>query len=151
MNRVQILSIFALTFLIYSIANYPVFADDHAGAAATLAAVKRQSEAFINRDVDALVANMAQDFTAYRMTNEGPEAVIRNRAQAAEMLSKTFTQGSRYLESEISERIIVKDIAVQVELDTFRTSEGTQTSTTLAIYHVKDGKMWRSYNFRLPD
>ncbi len=117
---------------------------------AVLAAVERQSTAFKNRDVEALTDNMAEDFTAYRMADDGPQAVIQGRAQAAERLSRTFGASSSYLESEIPETLVVKDLVVQVELDTFETEDGPKTMTTLAIYHVKDGKMWRSYNWRLP-
>ncbi len=127
------------------------WADSHVTDDAMLAAVKRQSDAFKSRDVDALVANMADDFTAYRMATDGPMKVIDGKEQAAERLSRTFSQVSTYLESEIPETLVVKDLVVQVELDTFQTDDGPRTSTTLAIYHVKDGKMWRSYNFRLPD
>jgi hypothetical protein len=84
------------------------------------------------------------------MADDGPMAVIQGREQAAEQLSRTFGGTSSYLESEIPETLVVKDMVVQVELDTFQTDDGPKTSTTLAIYHVKDGKMWRSYNFRLP-
>lgn len=145
--RIQTITGVLTLFLILGFNGSPVAADD----AAVLAAVERQSSAFKNRDVDALVANMAEDFTAYRMADDGPMAVIQGREQAAEQLSRTFGGTSSYLESEIPETLVVKDMVVQVELDTFQTDDGPKTSTTLAIYHVKGGKMWRSYNFRLPD
>jgi len=127
----------------------PAAADGHASVDAVLAAVERQAEAFKARDVDALTDNMAEDFVAYRMTDDGPLKVIDGKEQAAAMLSRTFSQSSNYLSSELSETLVVKGLVVQVELDTFQTDGGPETFTTVAIYHVKDGKMWRSYNFRL--
>ncbi len=138
-------------FLFCGLVAAPAWGDSHMSDDAVLAAVKRQSEAFKARDVDALIANMKDDFTAYRMSDDGPMRVIEGREQAAERLSRTFSQASSYLSSEIPETLVVKDLVVQVELDTFQTEDGPQTFTTLAIYHVKDGKMWRSYNFRLPE
>ena len=147
------LNVFTLTGAVFCTGLWmsAAWADGHTTDDAVLAAVKRQSEAFKARDVDALVANMNDDFAAYRMSDDGPMKVIDGKEQAAERLSRTFGQTSSYLSSEIPETLVVKDMVVQVELDTFQTDDGPKTSTTLAIYHVKDGKMWRSYNFRLPD
>ena len=145
------ISLLIITLLTMGLADSPAWADGHTSDDTVLAAVKRQSEAFKARDADALIANMNDDFAAYRMADEGPMKVIDGKEQAAERLSRTFSQASNYLSSEIPETVVVKDLVVQVELDTFQTEDGPKTFTTLAIYHVKDGKMWRSYNFRLPE
>jgi len=116
---------------------------------ATLSAVKRQSEAFENRDIEKLLANMHDNFTAYRVSDDGPIAVIKSREEAAERLGHTFGN-TGLLESEIPQQITVGEFVVQVELDTFKTETGERTTTTLAIYQVRNGKMFRAYNFRLP-
>lgn len=149
MGKHCLMALAAVSFC--GIATAPAWGDGHLSDDAVLAAVERQSEAFKARNVDALIANMNDDFTAYRMADDGPTKVIDGKEQAAERLSRTFSQASNYLSSEIPETLVVKDLVVQVELDTFQTDDGPKTFTTLAIYHVKDGKMWRSYNFRLPE
>jgi len=113
----------------------------------TLSAVKRQSEAFQNRDIEKLLANMHDNFTAYRVVDDGPIAVIKSRQEAADRLGQTFGN-SALLESEIAQQITVGEFVIQVELDTFKTETGERTVTTLAIYQVRDGKMFRAYNFR---
>ena len=48
----------------------------------------------------------------------------------------------------IFERImVVGDHVVAVEKDTFETPAGDKTTTTLGVYHMQDGKIWRAYSF----
>jgi len=116
-----------------------------------MSVLKRNAEAFENRDVDGLINNMAEDIIAYRMADEGPMAVINGKNNAREMLSKTFSQSSSYVESELPETIVVGPLGIQIEEDTFRTKDGLKTATTVAIYHIKDDKIWRVYNFRIAE
>lgn len=108
------------------------------------------TDAFTRKDADALASNLAEDYASFRM--EGGEAIKRtsSRDETKAVMEKMFDavplKGSR-----LDRIMVVGDHVVAVEKDTFDTPDGEKTTTTLGVYHMQDGKMWRAYSFPIND
>ncbi len=106
----------------------------------------QNTDAFTNKDIGALGSNLAEDYASFRM--EGGEAVKRtsNKTETLEVIQKMF-DAVPLKESQLERIMIVGDHVVAVEKDTFDTPAGERTTTTLGVYHIQDGKLWRAYSF----
>ncbi len=110
----------------------------------------QNTEAFTNKDIGTLGSHLADDYSSYRM--EGGEAIRRtaNKMETLDVLQKMFdavpVKGSR-----LDRIMVVGDHVVAVEKDTFDTPAGEQTTTTLGVYHIQDGKIWRAYSFPIQE
>ena len=106
----------------------------------------QNTDAFTNKDVDALGSNLAEDYASFRM--EAGEAVKRtsNKSETLEVMKKMF-EAVPLKESHLDRIMVIGDHVVAVEKDTFDTPAGERTTTTLGVYHFQDDKLWRAYSF----
>lgn len=104
------------------------------------------TDAFTRKDVEVLGKNLADDYASFRI--EGGEAVKRttSREETLAVIQKMF-DAVPMKGSKLDRIMVVGDHVVAVEKDTFETSAGDKTTTTLGVYHMQDGKMWRAYSF----
>ncbi|MGB1877536.1 MAG: nuclear transport factor 2 family protein [Rhodospirillaceae bacterium] len=108
------------------------------------------TDAFTRKDVDALGSNLAEDYASIRM--EDGEAVKRtsSRDETMAVIQKMF-DAAPLKGSHLDRIMVVGDHVVAVEKDTFKTPAGDKTTTTLGVYHMQDGKIWRAYSFPIND
>jgi limonene-1,2-epoxide hydrolase len=104
--------------------------------------------AFTKRDVAAAAASLTEDFSWYRVTEHGPQEMVRGRDATAERL-KTFFASPVWTanDSEVHRLGMVGNTLVQVEIDTLNMGQGPMRQTSLHIYEFKDGRRWREFTF----
>lgn len=104
--------------------------------------------AFTRRDVAAAAASLTEDFSWYRVTDQGPQEMVRGRQATAERL-KTFFASPVWTanDSEVHRLGMIGNTLVQVEIDTLNMGQGPVRQTSLHIYEFKDGKRWREFAF----
>lgn len=104
------------------------------------------TDAFTRKDADALADNLAEDYSSFRM--EGGEAIKRtsSRDETKAMIQQMF-DAVPLKGSQLDRIMVVGDHVVAVEKDTFDTPAGEKTTTTLGVYHMQEGKIWRAYSF----
>ncbi len=108
------------------------------------------TDAFTRKDVEALGSNLAEDYASFRM--EGGDAVKRtaSREETMAIIQKMF-DAVPLKGSQLDRIMVVGDHVVAVEKDTFETPAGDKTTTTLGVYHMQDGKIWRAYSFPIAE
>lgn len=102
--------------------------------------------AFAEQDAVASGSYLAEDYSWYHVTDEGPKQMISGREQTVELL-KTFFSDNSWQESEVHRLGMLDNILVQVEIDTLATANGPEVRRSITIYEFKDGKRWREWKF----
>lgn len=104
--------------------------------------------AFMKRDVTAAAASLDENFSWYRVTDQGPQEMVRGREATAERL-KTFFASPAWTtsDSEVHRLGMVGNTLVQVEIDTLNMKQGPVRQTSLHVYEFRDGKRWREFVF----
>lgn len=110
--------------------------------------IEDSEAAFLKRDVAAAGASLTEDFTWYRVTEQGPELMVKGRAATEERL-KAFFASPAWTDtgSEVHRLGMVGNTLVQVEIDTLNMGQGPVRQTSLHVYEFKDGKRWREFAF----
>jgi hypothetical protein len=111
-----------------------------------LAMVRRQRDAFNRKDVDAMVADLADDYTWFQVTDQGAVPSASGKADVAARMA-AFFKAMPYLGSEIDRAMVVGNYIVAEEKDSFQTPAGAKTQITLGVYEVVDGKFKRAWAF----
>jgi len=102
--------------------------------------------AFADQDAIAAGSFLAEDYSWYHITDEGPVKMISGREKTVELL-KTFFQDDSWQESEVHRLGMLDNILVQVEIDTLLTDSGPEVRRSITIYEFKDGERWREWKF----
>lgn len=102
--------------------------------------------AFMSRDADAIGQYLTEDFTWYRVNEDGANAAVSGREQTVAMLS-TFFGNDSWTESEVHRLGMLGNILVQVEVDTFVRDGQPVELSTLSVYEFRDGMRWREWKF----
>jgi ketosteroid isomerase-like protein len=110
--------------------------------------IDESEAAFMARDVEAAAASLADDFSWYRVTGDGPQEMVRGREATRERLrlffaSPMWTDRS----SEVHRLGMVGNTLVQVEIDTLNMEGGPVRQTSLHVYEFRDGRRWREFVF----
>lgn len=113
---------------------------------AMLTLLRRQRDAFNRKDVEAMVADLTEDYSWYRVTPEGPVKAASGRNEVAERMG-TFFKNVPYLGSTIDRSMVIGNYIVAEEKDSFQTPDGPKTQVTLGVYEVVDGKIKRAWAF----
>lgn len=108
--------------------------------------LRRQREAFNRKDIDAMVADLSDDYAWYRVTPEGPVKAASGKAEVSERM-EAFFKTVPYLGSTIDRSLVVGNYIVAEEKDSFQTPDGPKTQITLGVYEVVDGKLKRAWAF----
>jgi len=101
---------------------------------------------FLEQDADATVEYLAEDYSWYRVSDAGPEQVVKGREQTRELLQGFFSNNS-WTDSEVQRLGMLGNMLVQVEVDHFEGGNGPQTIRSLNIYEFREGKRWREWKF----
>jgi hypothetical protein len=120
---------------------------ESAKEAAYAAIVRRQRDAFSAKDLDGLMADLADEYRFFRITPEGAVCEAGSKAEARARLAQFFKMAP-YLGSRVDRTMVVGNYIVAEEQDTFRMPDGgDKTTTTLGVYEFRDGKMVRAFSF----
>ena len=104
--------------------------------------------AFMQRDVAASGASLAEDFSWYTVKDDGPKEMVRGRAATVERLKQFFASPMwTTSDSEVHRLGMVGNTLVQVEIDTLNLNGKPVRQTSLHIYEFRDGKRWREFAF----
>ncbi len=111
--------------------------------------IEDSERAFLARDAEASAASLADDFSWYRVTDEGPQQMVSGRAATLERLRQFFASPmwESGTNSEVHRLGMVGNTLVQVEIDTLNMGNGPVRQTSLHVYEFRDGKRWREFAF----
>jgi hypothetical protein len=129
----------------------PTHLDAHQ-AATTKAIMRRTMLAHHNRDTDAAIAELGEDYSWNRIVATGAVTLAKGR-DTAEAVTRRLYEGSDYLEkhylgSESTPLAVVGNLGVQLEIENYRNDDdSTRTTQSLVIYETKNGKLWRLWGF----
>ncbi len=109
--------------------------------------VKRQRDAFNRRDIDALTADLADDYAWFQVQDDGTaRQAAAGKAEVAGRM-QAFFAAVPYVGSEVDRTFTVGNYIVAEERDTFDTPQGRRTQVTLGVYEIRDGKLRRAWAF----
>ncbi|MDH5276917.1 MAG: nuclear transport factor 2 family protein [Gammaproteobacteria bacterium] len=104
--------------------------------------------AFMERDVEASGASLADDFSWYTVKDDGPKEMVRGREATMERLKMFFASPMwTTSDSEVHRLGMIGNTLVQVEIDTLNFEGKPVRQTSLHIYEFRDGKRWREFVF----
>jgi len=123
---------------------------DTSQAQVTKGVMKRSMLAHHNRDTDAAVAELAEDYAWMRVFEGGAVAAVSGREVAREITNNVYGGDylHDYLGSDSQPIAIVGNLGIQLETENFENEDGSlRVSTSVSIYEIKDGKLWRLWAF----
>lgn len=113
-----------------------------------LAMIEASEQAFMDRDVAASGQYLTDDFSWYRVTEEGPKEMVRGREATLAQLRSFFASPAwTTRDSEVHRLGMVGNTLVQVEIDTLDLGNGPVRQTSLHVYEFRDGRRWREFAF----
>lgn len=121
-------------------------------AEVTRGVMRRTMLAHHQRDTDAAIAELGEDYSWNRIVEAGAVTLAKGR-DTAEAVTRNLYEKSDYLEkyylgSESTPLAIVGNLGVQLEIENYKDEDGaTRSTTSLVIYEIKDGKLWRLWGF----
>jgi hypothetical protein len=109
--------------------------------------IRRQRDAFTNKDVAAMTADLTDDYAWFRISEDGSAVRSANgKAEVAERMN-AFFKAVPYVGSSVERTMAVGNYIVAEEKDSFDTPQGRKVQVTLGVYEIKDGKMRRAWAF----
>lgn len=108
--------------------------------------LRQQTDAFNNKDADKLGELLAEDYSWYMVTGEGPRKTASGRAETVARM-RGFFASMPYSKSRIADSLEVGNLIVAVEKDTFVHEGKSVERTTLGVYEYRDGKLQRAWAF----
>ncbi len=106
----------------------------------------KSSQAYRDRDVEKALTFVADDYTYYRITENGPEILARGKEEVRRNLSAVFSNPS-YKRGKAVFTKSFGHIVIALENDTFEKDGREMTLSNLGIYEYKDGKLFRAWSF----
>ena len=108
--------------------------------------IEKAEKVFVDQDAEGVRDYLTEDFTWYRVTEQGAEETVKGRDETVALLSQFFGQNN-WVDSDVHRLGMLGNILVQVEVDTFQTEDGPKTVESLSVYEFRDGKRWREWKF----
>jgi len=112
-----------------------------------LARIEASEQAFIDKDLEMLAGELAEDFTWYKIDAEGPKQMVAGRDATLEILNLFFSDDGGWEGADVHRLGYLGNLFVQVEIDRFTTPDGPKVVRSLNVYEMKDGKRWREWKF----
>lgn len=115
----------------------------------TKALLVRTWVAHANRDPQAAVDELAEDYSWYRVSDDGPRNVVSGKSKVL-AATKALYDGDaldNYLGFRAIPLAVVGNLAVQLEAEAYETADGRKDVQMLTIYELKDGKHRRLWSF----
>ena len=111
-----------------------------------LEVIEDGEKAFMNHDAEAAGNSLTEDFAWYRITDEGPQQMVKGRDETVALL-ETFFGDTNWSDSEVHRLGMLGNILVQVEIDVFESESGPVKQRSLSVYEFRNGKRWREWKF----
>lgn len=116
----------------------------------TKAFMKRSMRAHLSQNVDALIADLGEEYSFTRIYEEGAVELAESREMAEEMSISLYESDymKNYRGVESYPIAIVGNLGIQFDIETFTFEDGSKdVSKILTVYEMKDGKLWRNWAF----
>lgn len=116
----------------------------------TKGVLERSLIAHNNRDTDASIAELGEGYSWIRVNEEGPRTMASGLEITRELTRNLYEGGAmdNYLGVDAQPLAVIGNIGIQLEVEGFQNEDGsTRIMNTLAIYEIKDGKLWRLWAF----
>lgn len=150
--RIRLMLLFSLFMAMTSFVIFEAIAVEedvnyHEYPAEALERIEASERAFMDNDIDTLAKDLTEDFTWYKIDDEGPKEMVSGRQETLELLRVFFSDDGGWEGADVHRLGHLGNLFVQVEIDRFSTPEGPKTVRSLNIYEMKDGKRWREWKF----
>ncbi|MBT8062319.1 MAG: hypothetical protein KJO85_06510 [Gammaproteobacteria bacterium] len=123
---------------------------DEGQAQATKGVIERSFVAHMARDTDASIAELSPDYSWNKIGEKGA-VQMAGGLETTYQLAKEMYEGDffdNYLGLQTTPVAVIGNLGIQYEVEQFRNEDDSIfTLRTLAIYEVKDGKLWRLWSF----
>ena len=119
-------------------------------ARTTKGVMERTMLAHHNMDTDAAIAELDENYAWMRVFQGSAAAAVSGREVAREVTNNVYGGDylHDYLGSDAQPIAIIGNLGVQLETENFKNEDGSlRTSTSVSIYEIKDGKLWRLWAF----
>jgi hypothetical protein len=127
----------------------PVLLDEGA-AQVTKDVIERSFLAHMARDADASIAELAADYSWNKVGAAGA-VKMSSGLEKTYQVTKEMYEGDffdNYLGLQTTPVAVIGNLGIQYEVEQFRNDDDSITTLrTLAIYEIKDGKLWRLWSF----
>ena len=111
-----------------------------------VARVRSQTDAYNRKDLEALLAGLADDYESWEVGADGPNCRARGREQVGRALSAMFA-ASGYTRSSVEDVRAYGNLAIAIEVDSYQTAEGERSMRSLGVYEFRDGALRRAWSF----
>ena len=108
------------------------------------------SHAYEERDIEKAMSFVTEDYSWFKMTDDGADLRSKGKEQASFGLKMVF-ESEDYVKGEVAFLKAFGNIVVAYEEDQYREGDGFVTRGTLGVYKYKDGKLSRVYSFSVDD
>jgi len=111
-----------------------------------LPVIEAAERAFDEKKGAEVGAYLAEDYSWWQVTPEGPREAVRGRAATVALIERFFGSGA-WVSSRFERLGMVGNILVQVEEDVVLEAGKPVTKVTLNLYEFRDGRRWREWKF----
>ena len=127
----------------------PVFLDTQL-AEAVKGVIDRSYVAHDKRDTDASLAELGEGYSWIKVSAEGPREMAKGLEITRELTRNLYESDffDNYLGVDARPIAVIGNIGIQLEIEKFQNEDGSvKVMNTLAIYEIRDGKLWRLWAF----
>ena len=109
--------------------------------------IQRSERAFMQRDTEGAIQDMAEDYVLYDIKDDGPVERLRGKETVRKILPMILTS-DKWLGSDVDRLALLDNTLVQVEHDRYKEEDGSErVVSTLVVFEHRDGKRWREWRF----
>jgi hypothetical protein len=123
---------------------------DEGKAQATKDVIERSFVAHMARDTDASIAELSPDYSWNKVGATGAVKMAGGLDTTYQMAKKMYEGDffDNYLGLESTPVAVIGNLGIQYEVEQFLNEDDSIFALrTLAIYEIKDGKLWRLWSF----
>ncbi len=106
----------------------------------------KSSEAYQARDIDKALSFVSDDYTYYRITEDGPKVLATGKEEVRRNLGAIFNNPS-YKKGKAVYTESFGHMVIALEKDTFENDGKEITVSNFGVYEYKDGKLFRAWTF----
>jgi hypothetical protein len=132
------------------LAATPVLLDE-GQADDTKGVITRSLVAFLARDAEGSVAELSEDYSWNKITPDGAVKMVTGTEPTLEITKNLYESDffESYLGVHSTPLGIIGNLGAQYEVEEWINDDGSKrVLRTLAIYEIKDGKLWRLWAFQ---
>ena len=124
---------------------------DEGQAEDTKGVITRSLAAFLARDAEGSVAELSEDYSWNKITPDGAVRMVTGVEPTLEITRNLYESNffESYLGVHSTPLGIIGNLGVQYEVEEWINDDGSKrVLRTLAIYEIKQGKLWRLWAFQ---